>query len=98
MATLNGAASVAAIMLDVSTTLDLPNHGNTHDYEANPLLGPHPDQASIVVVGVGGAVADVLIGKALPNPWRMVWFASVTLFEGALTTGNLQIGMRFQLP
>ena len=91
---------IAASMADMLTTLDIKHHPN--QYETNFLIGPHPNDATIVGYFVGvealhAGVTYMLVNGDAPKWVVKVWEYSTIGIETGAAVHNWRMGLRFSL-
>ncbi len=87
------AAAETLIVLDVLQTLDLKRHPELVFGELNPLLGPHPSDERILLMGAAGAFFTAGLWYAVPPEGRWVVPSVVMVLETFVIVGNARAGL-----
>ena len=87
-----------ANLADMSTSLDIKNHRDL--YEANPLLGRHPSDGTIIGVKLGAGalhalITELLLQRGASATTIKLWEYVTIGGEGAVVGHNLSLGLHF---
>src|SRR6266404_4970880 len=74
-------------------TLDLKRHPELVFGELNPLLGPHPSDERILLMGAAGAFFTAGLWYAVPPEGRWVVPSVVMVLETFVIVGNARAGL-----
>lgn len=86
-------ATVGALALDMSQTLDIKRHPDWR--EANVLLGGRPSDARVVGYFAGCMLGHAAVAHLIPHgPWRTAWQAAFFAFEAGVVGRNFAGGVR----
>ena len=88
---------IALETMDLLTTSVVAAQPRTN-YEANPLLGPHPSHLEIDAFFAATTLAHVAIAYALPAKYRTAWQLVTIGAKGAMVGWNLHAGIQVALP
>ena len=85
-------------LADMATSLDIKNHPNIH--EANPLLGRHPSDGTVIGVklasgAIHAAITEWLLQRNASPTTIKIWEYVTIGGEGAVVGHNLSLGLRF---
>jgi hypothetical protein len=89
--------AIALIWVDVLQSFDIARHRSDGWVETNPLLGPHPSNTKLVLMG--GLLPSVVLTAvwlALPPGWRYVVPAGTIAVETSVVVQNHAGGMRIR--
>ena len=76
------------------------NCSNPH-HESGPakhFVGEHPSIGQVNVYFAGSLVANYLITRGLPGPWREVYQVGFSVYELGVVQNNWKIGIRVSFP
>jgi hypothetical protein len=104
-------AAEASLAADMLQTLDIkrhPTYGPEYSgptvwpepynlHEINPVLGPHPSDATIVAYFAGSGLLTAGAWYVLPARWRFIVPVAVLAVEVPMIGHNMHIGLKMRL-
>jgi hypothetical protein len=85
-------ASTAAILCDAGQTIKMARGGWENSYEANPVMGTHPDQFVVGGYFVTALAANTLAWLVTPERYRAALPTAVVAVQAVAVEGNVRTG------
>jgi hypothetical protein len=83
-------ASTLALACDAGQTMRAAREGWKGQFEQNPVMGSHPDQATVAGYFVGAIAINSLVWLVTPDRHKSIVPAGVIGVQAAAIHGNLQ--------
>ncbi len=87
-------SSNALLAADWMQTSKVARHPNEY-HENNILLGRHPSTGAVNTYFASAILLNTAIYPVMPKKLRPWWYGGLTLFEAAVVSHNLSIGIGF---